>query len=92
MGDKHFEDSLSRVISQFEGWEDCIEKSFQESEDFRSLCEDYVVCARVLEDWQVSTAANAGQRRQEYTELLTELAKEIEDWLEQRHVNDQQKR
>ena len=83
MCDKHFEDSLSRVTGQFEGWATCIEKSFQESEDFRSLCEDYAVCARVLENWQVSDAANADQRRQEYTELLTELAKEIHDWLEQ---------
>ena len=82
MSDKHNQDSVARVISQFEGWKTRIEKSFQESEDFRSLCEDYAICARALENWQASNAATATERQQEYTELLAELGQEIHDWLE----------
>ena len=82
MSDKHIEDSVARVISQFEDWKTRIEQSFQQSDDFRSLCEDYAVCARALENWQASDAAAATERRKEYTELLAELGKEIHDWLE----------
>jgi len=82
MSDKRIEDSAARVISQFEDWKTRIEQSFQESDDFRSLCEDYAVCARALENWQASNAATATERRKEYTELLAELGKEILDWLE----------
>jgi len=82
MSDKHIEDSVARVISQFEDLKTRIEQPFQESDDFRSLCEDYAVCARALENWQASDAAAATQRQQEYTELLAELGKEIRDWLE----------
>ena len=82
MSDKQTEDSVARVISQFEDWKTRIEKSFQESDDFRSLCEDYAVCARALENWQASNAATATERQKEYAELLAELGKEILDWLE----------
>jgi len=82
MSDIWTEDSVARVVSQFKDSKTLIERSFQESDDFRSLCEDYAVCARALENWQVSTAAKAAQRQQEYTELLTELGKDIHEWLE----------
>jgi len=82
MSDKRNQDSVARVISQFEDWKTRIEQSFRESDDFRSLCKDYAVCERALENWQASNEAVAAQRRQEYTELLAELGKEILDWLE----------
>lgn len=82
MSDKRTEDSVARVISRFEDWKPRIEQSFQESAEFRSLCEDYTVCANALEDWQTSKAATAAQRQQEYTDLLAELGEEIQDWLE----------
>ena len=82
MSDKRNQDSVARVISQFEDWKTRIEQSFRESDDFRSLCKDYAVCARALENWQASNAAAATERQQEYTELLAELGKEILDWLE----------
>jgi len=85
MSNKREQDSVARVIRQFEGWQTRIEQSFQESEDFRSLCQDYAVCERALENWQASNAAVAAERRQQYTELLAELGKEILDWLEHRH-------
>lgn len=81
--------SVARVISHFENWKIFIEQSYQGSSDFRSLCEDYAVCARALENWQASNSATAPQMREEYTELLAELGKEIHDWLVQRYGHDQ---
>lgn len=86
--DKRINDSAARVITQFENWKTCIEQSFEQCDDFRSLCEDYAVCARALEKWQASTAAFAAQRQQEYSELLVELGQEIDDWLEHHHCSD----
>lgn len=83
MSDNRTEDSVARVVSQFRDLKTLIGKCFKESDDFRSLCEDYAVCQRALENWQISNAATAAQRQQEYTELLTELEKEIHEWLEQ---------
>lgn len=83
MKSDQFEDSISRVIKHFEGWESSIKCACQESDEFRSMCEDYVVCVRSLENWQASDAAVAVQRQKEYTELLAELKQEILSWLGQ---------
>jgi len=89
MKNKQFEDSIARVIKHLEGWECYIEVACHENGEFRSMCEDYAVCARSLENWQASDAAVAVQRQKEYTELLAELKQEIHSWLDQRYVNDQ---
>ena len=86
--DKPINDSVARVITQFENWKTCIEQPFEQRDDFRSLCEDYDVCAGALEKWQTSTVAIAAQRQQEYSELLPELGQEIRDWLENHHCSD----
>ena len=82
MSEKRIENSVARVISRFEDWRSDIEQSFRESSDFRSLCKDYAVCERALENWQASNSVTATQRQQEYTELLAELGEDIHDWLE----------
>ena len=89
MNSERFEGSIARVIKQFKGWESYIERSCHKNSEFRSLCEDYAVCARALENWQVSDAAVAVQRRKEYAEWLAELEQEILSWLEQRYVASQ---
>ena len=89
MNSEQFESSIARVIKQFKGWESYIEHSCHKNSEFRSLCEDYAVCARALENWQASDAAMAVQRQKEYTELLAELEQEIHGWLEQRYVAGQ---
>ena len=89
MKDERFEDSLARVTKHFDGWECYIQCSYNENDEFRSLCEDYAACARSLENWQASDAAVAVQRQNEYAELLAELKQEIHSWLDQRYVNDQ---
>ena len=89
MNGERFEGSTARVIKQFKGWESYIERSCHMNSEFRSLCEDYAVCARALENWRASDAAVAVQRQKEYTEWLAELEQEIHSWLEQRYVADQ---
>jgi len=89
MKSEQFEDSIARVIKHFKGWECYIECSCLENSEFRSLCEDYAVCARALEKWQASDATVADQRRKEYAEWLAELQQEIRSWLDQRYVYDQ---
>ena len=89
MKNEQFKDLIAWVIKHFEGWECYIEVACHENGEFRSLCEDYAVCARSLEDWQASDAAVAVQRQNEYTELLAELKQEIHSWLDQRFVQDQ---
>ena len=89
MKDERFEDSLARVTKHFDGWECHIQCSYNENDEFRSLCEDYAACARSLENWQASDAAVAVQRQNEYAQLLAELKQEIHNWLDQQYVNDQ---
>ena len=89
MKNKQFQDSIAQVIKHFEGWECYIEVACHENGEFLSLCEDFAVCARSMENWQASDAAVAVQRRKEYTKLLAELRQEIQSWLDQRYVHDQ---
>jgi len=51
MKNKQFQDSIAQVIKHFDGWECCIEVACHENVKFRSLCEDYAVCASSLENW-----------------------------------------
>ena len=88
MNSERFESPFAQVIKQFKGWESCIEHSCNNNSEFRSLCEDYVVCARALENWQASDATVAVQRQKEYAEWLAELEQEIRSWLEQQYVAD----
>ena len=78
--------SIARVIEHFKGWESYIEYSCHRNSEFRSLCEDYAVCDRALENWKASDAVVAVQRRKEYSDWLAELELEIQSWLEQRFV------
>jgi hypothetical protein len=88
MNSERFDSPIAHVIKQFEGWESYIEHSCQMNSEFRSLCEDYAVCARALENWQASDAAVAVQRQKEYAKWLAELEQEIRSWLEQQYVTD----
>lgn len=55
---------------------------FEHSEAFRTLCEEYLLCAAAVERWRDSEAPVAVARRREYDETLVELEREIEEWLE----------
>jgi hypothetical protein len=89
MNGERLDGSIARVIKHFNGWESYIEHSCHNDSEFRSLCEDYAVCDRALENWQASDAVVALQRRKEYAEWLADLEREIQNWLEQRYVPGQ---
>ncbi len=75
-------DTLTLIKTCFGGRDALIERAFRQSESFRSLCEDYHECAAALDRWKHRDAPNASLRRQEYAELLVELDREIQRWLE----------
>ena len=80
-------DTLNLIQTTFPGQGQLIGQVFEENGTFRELCEDYRRCVAALDRWKESTGTEASQRHQEYTELLMELGKEIETWLDasQRH-------
>lgn len=74
-------DTLSFIRSSFPGHDRQIEQAIRESDAFRELCRDLERCVAVLHCWAQSDAAEAPKRRLEYTELRSELSREIESWL-----------
>jgi hypothetical protein len=69
------------IKHRFPGAEAAIEQAFQASESFRGLCRDYLACAATLARWQDSEAEHGPLRVREYSELLGELTREIEERL-----------
>ena len=69
---------LNRIKKEFGSREDVIEGAFTSSESFRALCRDYFVCLRALAGFQKLDSKEARLREGEYSELLQELAVEIE--------------
>jgi len=66
------------IKCRFAGAGAAVERVFEASESFRSLCGDYLACAATLAQWQESEAEHAQLRAEEYSELLDELTREIE--------------
>ena len=73
---------LTLIKTCFGGRDALIERAFRQSESFRSLCEDYHECAAALDRWKRRDTSDALSRRQEYADLLVELDREIQRWLE----------
>lgn len=59
-----------------------IESEYRVSEPFRTLCDDWRICAEAKARWCSSEAPVAARRRTEYNEWLAELEQEIEEWLD----------
>jgi hypothetical protein len=76
------QDTKSCVTAAFPGRVSLIERAYRENSSFRSLCRDYRTCAEVLEGWRRSDDKASSPRSREYAELLSELGREIEWWLE----------
>lgn len=70
--------TIAAIGRRFAGREDAIDRAYRGSESFRILCRDYLACVSVLERWQRSSSEDAGARVAEYSELLSELTKELE--------------
>jgi hypothetical protein len=73
---------LTLIKTSFAGRDDVIERVFDESQAFRDLCHDYRKCVAALRRWKRLEAASTPARAQEYTELLLELDREIQTWLD----------
>jgi hypothetical protein len=73
--------SVEMIKRRFTGAESAVERAFETSESFRGLCRDFIACAATLGRWSESRAEDAPLRVQEYSELLGELTREIEERL-----------
>ena len=67
---------LKFIITRFPNHQNCIEELFDESESFRSLCEDYFDCRSVL-DGSIKINNKKNDLRKEYQLLLTEIEDEL---------------
>ena len=65
------------VMKQFPGHKEVVKRLFAESENFRSVCEDYRICSEALRYWNQSASEEATARRQEYAGILQDLEGEI---------------
>jgi hypothetical protein len=58
-----------------------LQRLFQESSSFQSLCDDYRDCLAALKYWEQSTAGEAPDRAGVYAALLGELEQEVRQFL-----------
>ena len=80
--DRQADDPLALLLSRFGERRPLVEAEFRRSDEFRSLCEDYLLCANAMDKWRVSNASIAAQREREYAQWLAELEMEVREWLE----------
>jgi transposase-like protein len=80
---KSRQDISAGIKSSFPGYERLIDLAIRDDSSFRELCEDYQMCANALRRWQRLNGEETSSRCEEYSELLTELAEEIETWLDE---------
>jgi hypothetical protein len=73
---------LSLIMEQFFEERQALQRLFQESLSFQSLCDDYQECLAELQNWQQSTSEEAPAWRDEYAHLLLELEQEVRKYLE----------
>lgn len=73
--------TLAAIEERFPGMKGVVQREYTESESFRGLCRDYVTCATALARWQDCESNEGRARSREYSELLAELANEIETCL-----------
>ena len=70
--------TLAAIERRFPGMKGVVQREFTESDSFRGLCRDYVVCVTALARWQESESEEGRARSEEYSELLAELTEELE--------------
>lgn len=75
-------DCLTLIKSAFHSQDRIIDRVYRDSESFRSLCEDYAACSAALRRWKLQGSEEARLRQQEYSQLLVDLDREIQSWLE----------
>lgn len=75
-------DTLCLLREAFPGRDRLVEDAYRGNRPFRELCDDYRRCRNALENWRRQEDESTEERSREYTELLSELAAEIEVWLQ----------
>ena len=65
------------VLERFPDRKSSVTKLFRKSEEFQTLCEDYLQCVEALRYWKGSKEKDAPARRLEYEGLRGELEAEI---------------
>lgn len=68
----------TRIARRFGVEEREVEQALSADASFRTLCRDYVLCARALAHWRDSGGEIATGRESEYAAVLDGLTKEIE--------------
>jgi len=67
---------LILIITRFPNHQNCIKELFDESESFKSLCEDYFDCRRVL-DKTIENSDKSSDLQKEYQVMLSEIENEL---------------
>ena len=73
---KNNDEILKVITSRFPSYKDFINELFEESESFRTLCEDYYDCKMVL-DKSIQINNKTNDMSKEYQILLTEIEDEL---------------
>ena len=58
-----------------------IERAYEESREFRSICADLLACDKALTQWRDIHTDEGAARREEYGTLLESLKQEVLEWL-----------
>jgi hypothetical protein len=74
---------IDLIINLFSDMELEIKRFYREDENFRLLCEDYAVCALALQNMKTANPPSKRERCEEYGQMLAELEREIEVWLQE---------
>lgn len=76
--------SVYYLIYRLPAFREKIEQFFHEDGDFRDLCHEYRLCLLCLWRWEINPEQNR-ERIEEYRVLLSELEKEVENFLESKN-------
>lgn len=72
---------LEMIRTRFNSNDPAVESAFDQDRSFRTLCNDYSSCVRVLERLKETDSEQARHREAEYSRLAEHLAEEIRMWL-----------
>lgn len=82
-------DALTLIRTTFADQHALVERAYRQSRSFRDLCQDYRRCLVALQRWDQRRETGVATRRQEYSDLLAELAEEIRASLDVLDVPDE---
>ena len=73
---KNKDQILNLICFRFPNHKDFIDELFEESESFRSLCEDYFDCRKVLDE-TIKNSNKSSDLQKEYQVMLSEIENEL---------------